>query len=523
MTESGELHRLLQPVARRLAITAAVRLLSRAVCLTASGLLVLALVTAVVPLPFPLLRLTVALATALVLGAAVAVRWCRPTGLAAARVADRRAALADRLGTAVDLLARGGPPAGLRGLQIRDALSAASRLEPRAVAPIRLPKDAWLAVALCLALAGWARFGAGLAIPGTPAGRMAATIHREGRVLVDLGRRLNETGRAGHLPETLRAAPALQEAGRRLEAPRVGWDDALGQVREVVRQLQAAQDSVRRRINEAMSGGRGDRPSAGTPGNQPAARPNEEAQRIEAARLALQDLAAALGPGTGMSAEELARRLRALSESLGQVGAPPSVREGLDRARRAAEGGERGASASAMAEALQDLQGIERMLGDEQTLGEARRQVQQSAERIAQRGGGAGTAQSAPQGPPDTSRAAGSGSNAPTPGGDDTTPSPPGPNQGSLAGRGTGGTLGAPTPRLGGTRTQSRLEGLPAQGTTHVREIVGPGRAAPAQRAAGRPPADVAHEIDRALSQDPLPPSYLTLVRRYFETQGGAP
>jgi len=175
-----------------------------------------------------------------------------------------------------------------------------------------------------------------------------------------------------------------------------------------------------------------------------------------------------------------------------------------------------------MDEALQELGGIERMLGDEQALGDARRQVQQSAERIAQRGRAAGTAQSAQQGPPEPSQPTASGTNPPA-AGDDATPPPPGPNQGSLPGRGTGGTLGAPTPRLGGTRTQGRLEGLPGPGTTQVRELVGPGRAAPAQRAAAQPPADVAHEIDRALSQDPPPPSYLTLVRRYFEAAGGVP
>jgi hypothetical protein len=287
-----------------------------------------------------------------------------------------------------------------------------------------------------------------------------------------------------------------------------------------VRQLQAAQDSVRRKINQATTGGR-ERPGTGASGT-PAARPTGDAQRIEAARLALNDLAAALGPGTGMSAHELARRLRALSESLDQVGAPPGVRAGVERARRAAESGQRGPSAAAMAEALQELQGIERMLGDEQTLGDAKRQVQQSAERIAQRGRAAGSAQSAQQGPPEPSQPTASGPNPPA-AGDDATAPPPGPNQGSLPGRGTGGTLGAPTPRLGGSRTQSRLEGLPGPGTTQVREIVGPGRAAPAQRAAARPPADVAHEIDRALSQDPPPPSYLTLVRRYFEVAGGAP
>jgi hypothetical protein len=524
VTDAQELHRLLRPVVRRLAITRAARLAVRGVIGAASALLLWGLVTTVVPAPFPLTQLALGSAAVLAIGTLAALRWSTPPALAAARVADRRAGLADRLGTAVDLLGRGGRPAGLSALQIRDALFSASRVDPRAVAPLRMPREGWVALGLCLALVVWAHVGAGLVIPGTPAGRMAAAIHREGRVLVDLGRRLNETGRSGRLPETLRAAPSVQEAGRRLEAPRVGWDNALGQVRDVVRQLQTAQDSVRRRINEAMTGARGDRPSPGRPGGEQAGgRQNNEAQRIEAARLSLEDLASALGPGSGLSPEELARRLRALSESLDQMGAPPSVRGGVDRARRAADSGQRGASASAMAEALQDLQGIERMLGDEQALGDARRQVQQSADRIAQQARGGGTAQSAQQGPPDTSRSSAPGSNPPAPGGDETASAPPGPNQGSLPGRGTGPMLGAPTPRLGGTRTQSRLTGLPNPGTTQVREIVGPGRAAPAQHAAGRPPADVAHEIDRALTQDPLPPSYVTLVRRYFETLGGAP
>lgn len=522
--EARELARLLQPVVRRLTIAAVGRWLARAVAVAAGGLLVWATATAIVPVPFPLARILPWVAAALAAGGLAAARRYRPPLLVAARIVDRRAGLVDRLGTAVDLLARAERPAGLARIQIRDALSAATRFEPRAVVPARFPKDAWVALALCLVLAGWVRFGAGLAIPGTPAGRMAAAIHREGRVLVDVGRRLEQTGRGGRLPEALRTAPAVQEAGRRLEAPRVGWDDAMAQVRDVVRQLQAAQDNVRRQLDEALAPGRAGRPGTGTP-DTPSGQRADQAQRLDAARLALEDLAGALrqGAGTGVSSEELARRLRALSESLDQLGAPPGVRAGVDRARRAAESGQRGASSTALGDALQDLQGLERMLGDEQALGDARRQVQRSADRLTRESRGGGTAQSAQQQGPETSSQAAPGPNPVTPGGDEATPPPPGPNQGSLAGRGTGGNPGAPTSRLGGMRTQSRLQGLPGPGSTHLREIVGPGRAAPAQRPAGRPPSDVAHEIDRALSEDPLPPAYVTLVRRYFDPLGGTP
>jgi hypothetical protein len=513
--------RLLAPVVRRLAVTAAARWLARAAAATGAALLAWALLTAFVPVPFPLMRMLPWIAAGLAAGAAGAVRWYRPALLAAARVADGRASLEDRLGTAVDLLGRPGTPAPLARLQIADALAAATRLDARAVAPLRMPREGAPALAVCLALAAWAWLGQGLAVPGTPAGRMAATIHREGRTLVDIGRRLDATARAAQLPASRRTAPAVQESGRRLEEPRVGWDEAMAQIRDVVRQLQAAQDEVRRRIDEAMTAGRAARPATGPPG-APQGRP--QPAQIEAARLALEDLANALqsGSGRGLTNQELARRLGALSDSLDQLGGPPATRRAVDRARRAAQSGQRGAASAALGEAIQDLQGLERMLGDEQALGDTKRQVQQSGERIARAAGGSGTARSSDSPGRDTSPSAASGPNPVSPGGEEATPPPPGPNQGSLPGQGTGGRLGAPTPRLGGTRSQSRLQGLPGTGTTQVREIVGPGRAAPAQQPAAQPPADVAHEIDRALGQDPLPPAYLTLVRKYFET-GGTP
>jgi hypothetical protein len=520
-TEARALEELLRPIVRRLTAAAGGRVLARAVIGVAGVLLLWALTTAVVPLPFPLGRLAPVLAAALAGAVIAGARLGRPSLLAAARLADRRAGLQDRLGTAVDLLSRPGHPNGIAQLQIRDAVRTAAAVEPAVVAPIRASKEAWVAAALCLALVAWARFGAGLTIPGTPAGRVSEVIHREGRVLVDIGRRLDETGRAGRLPEAQRAAPGVEEAGRRLEAPRAGWDEAVAQVRDVARQLQQAQDNLRRRLDQALAGKPPARPSVGIPGTSPAS--GDRAQRIEAARAALEDLAGALRAGGGrMSSAELARRLRALSDSLDQMGAPPTVRSGVDRARRAAEQGQPGASAAAMADTIQDLRGLERMMGDEQALGDAKRRVERSGERLARAGRGSGTAQPAPQAGRETSAPTAAGPTPPEPGPNGVTP-PPGPNQGSRPGQGTVDHRGPATPRLAGTHVPSRLVGLPGTGSTHLREIAAPGRAEQARRAAGRPPAGVAHELDRALSQDPLPPSYLTLVRRYFDTQGGAP
>ncbi|HEV2280805.1 MAG TPA: hypothetical protein VGX75_00260, partial [bacterium] len=72
--EARELHRLLLPVVRRLAIAAAARWMARATAVAAAGLLVWALATAVVPIPFPLSRVLPWVAAAVVAGGVAAAR-----------------------------------------------------------------------------------------------------------------------------------------------------------------------------------------------------------------------------------------------------------------------------------------------------------------------------------------------------------------------------------------------------------------------------------------------------------------
>jgi len=117
-----------------------------------------------------------------------------------------------------------------------------------------------------------------------------------------------------------------------------------------------------------------------------------------------------------------------------------------------------------------------------------------------------------------------SGPNAPTePSSDAGPPAPPGPNQGSLPGKGTGGRLGAPSPRIRATRAEEHLPGIQGEGPSTIKEIVAPGQAGASRLPAGRTSPAVTREIDRAMSQAPLPPAYLTLIRQYFETLGGTP
>jgi len=516
--ETQVLYDFVRRVRQRLGLAAALRTVARSSAGVALLILAWALTTMIVPLPFPLSAVAAAVAGG-VLAALLGLSWAlRPSPLAAAKVADGRFGLADRLSTALELLSAPSRGEGLARLQIADALEHAQGLAARDAAPIAVPREAWLAIGAGLAIVLWAHFLQGWSLPGLPAARTAAMIHAEGRALMEVGRQLESTARARSLPEARRVAPRLQDLGRRLQGPRVSRQVALGLLRETEREIQDAQAHVDRRLSGAGPGvARGTNPARLAP-----TAPTDPSRLHEAIR-ELEALTGQLhSDSTPQAREDLAERLRNLSQSLEQMGAPAASRQNLAAARREVEEGRTGGASPALGDALQDLQSLERMFGDEQSLGEAKRQLQQSADRIAQGGSAkANTKVTAQQAPEPTVPPTSPGPNPIAGTSEDGTPPPPGPNQGSLPGQGRGPTMGAPTPRLGGSRVEEHLAGRQGEGTSTTRDLLAPGRAGVSQLPAQSVPADVAHQNDRALSRDPLPAAYLTIIRRYFETLGG--
>ncbi len=520
---STELRSILARVAVRLATTSAFHLLARLAMIGVGGLWLLGLASLVVPLAIPWGIAGATLATGLAAAIPVLLWRLRPSFLVAARCADRRLNLADRLGTAVYLLGRPEVLSGLARLQVIEALECARAVTPRSAVPLRIPRDAWIAAAAAASFVLWAQFLAGLTLPATPAARMVAAIHREGSRLLDLGRRIDEVGRARGLPEARRAAPMLVDLGRALTSPRVDRKMASGLLRETANRLGAAQDSLDRRLL-AMSTSRPDRGDARTP-----VRPGTGAERLARLDAALREIEAQSGrlrsAGPGES-RDLAQRLRTLSESLDRSGdVPAASRRNVAAAARDVEQGRLPAGAEALGQAVEDLKAIERMLGDAEVLSEARREVQSSSERITEAAipGGERAAASGDTGQPPSPSLPAPGSTAIVPNVDVGPPPPPGPNQGSLPGVGTGSPPGAPTPRLQGTRAPTHLTGIPGEGAAAVREITAPGQVGTVRLPAQRLPADVAHKVDRAARREPLPAAYLDFIRRYFETLGGVP
>jgi len=511
--EAAILNDVLRRVAFRIGVEHAFRWNARAAAVL--GLIVLgwALLTMVLPLSLPFREVTIFGLGGLVIIAVLSALLLRPSPLVAARITDRRLGLADRLSTAVELLGRPLPPRGLIRLQIADAVVVAQGVSPRSAAPITLPREAWAAVAIAVVVALWVQFFQGWTIPGLPAARSVAVIHREGRTLTTISRQLETTSRARGFPEARRAVPGLLDLGQRLQAPHVTRPDALRMLQDAGRQLQSAQSRVERRLGAGLQGTTGAQ-DAHVPPLSPAG-----SSRLQQTIQELQSLTGRLRSERDAPRDEIAQRLGRISEALEQMNAPLSTRRDVANARREVERGRPGSAASALGDAMQDLEGLERMLGDDQALGDAKRQVEQSSERIAQ-GGPLGTGQKATSQsslgsePPSQS----SGPNPVTPGSEDVAAPPPGPNQGSLPGEGRGSRSGVPTPRLGGTRVEEHLTSRQGEGTAITRDLLAPGRAGAPQLPALPVPADVAHQNDRAVARDPLPPAYLTLIRRYFET-----
>lgn len=505
-----ELASLLRPASRGLALREAAARACRQAGMTATAAIGWDLLSGHVLGP----GMLGALAAFLALAALVGLVRIRVPLLAAARAADVRLGLADQLATAVDLLGRSRDRvSGLAALQVGQALEVARTADLRSVAPVRVPREWSPALAAWAVLVVWT--GVGPAVFPAPG---ATAVRQEGHVLRQLGERLAERSRAAHLPETRRAAFDLLGTAARMERGGVSREQALGLLRRLGQRLRTAQETLEHHVASVLGGGRVGQRGGGVA--TPSTAWVEEAIRT---LRAADDLM--VGRPQDAAPMHMDRRLRDLAALLARSGAPPEVRHQVDRARRDLAAGSPRSAEAALGEALQDLRAVERMLGDVQGVSEARRAVGESSQRLALAGEGRAAQEAEGQHrPPARSPSLSPGPVPPTSAQGDLPPPSPGPHEGSQPGEGRGGALGAPTPRLRGTRLPVRLDGAPSGGPpSSLHEVVAPGRTTSSSRPPAHLPADVAHQLDLFVEQDPLPPSYVRVVQRYFAGGGGGP
>jgi len=193
-----------------------------------------------------------------VLGAVIGLLRGRNFPFAAAAV-DRQYGLKDRTVSAVDFIRRG-QPTPIHELQVADALEHLAGLDPRAVAPFRLPialRYAALALALGLGLLLWPRVGTVGAAPALPLDAVVAAAEEAEESLEDL----QEAAKKENDPKLKDLVQKLTETIEEMKLPGVDTKEALAKLSEMQAAIAAQQaqfnvglvDAQMQALGEAMA------------------------------------------------------------------------------------------------------------------------------------------------------------------------------------------------------------------------------------------------------------------------------
>jgi hypothetical protein len=208
---------------------------------------------------------TMALLVGPVVGAVAALVWLlpRPNWIAAARAVDRHYQLKDRTESALDFARKHVPAdkAAFAELQLADAMSHLSRVEPEAVAPYQAPRflpGAVLAAALAVVLALVPlKQDEVAASPSTPDENIVAQADEIADSLKELEEELNKDVD----PELEQLLKELKQKAEELKEPGVDVKEALAKISEMQAAIQSAQsqasleqvDQQLQEIGEAMA------------------------------------------------------------------------------------------------------------------------------------------------------------------------------------------------------------------------------------------------------------------------------
>jgi hypothetical protein len=310
------------------------------------GLLVGAVISLVVdgayhllPLPFWTRVAAAAAPFPCMLGGLILGGWRRLGMAEAARWVDGREHLKERLSTALEVAAQ--PKAGSwRDLVVADAARHVRQLDPRRMAPLRLPANVvrWALVVLAL--------GVGLGfVPEYRSKRFLQNqseqqvIRQAGRQLSDLARRTLQARQPAMEPRAEKALESVSELGDRLNKATLTRSDALKDLANVSERLkdelrELGKDPVLKRLEQAArASGAGDSQSAaglqkqieslqkqlGAPTGNPEAldKLNKDLQKLQQAARGMNDKNS---PGTQQQRNELSKALSALSRQAQDMG-----------------------------------------------------------------------------------------------------------------------------------------------------------------------------------------------------------
>lgn len=178
-----------------------------------------------------------------------AVAWCHGCSLQqAASAIDRRCSLKDRMTTALGFLALGDAATSLQRLQIEDAESHASKVDPVQVAPVRAPRSLFWGM-LCatgaLALGLMSLSGEPIGLATGPNEVLISQVSRVDRELEELRHLQSEQ----EDPEIEKLLQDLNAKLEELKEPNVDPKEALAKLSE----MEAAIQKMQKELNEEQS------------------------------------------------------------------------------------------------------------------------------------------------------------------------------------------------------------------------------------------------------------------------------
>lgn len=505
-----DLARAPRSAALRLTMLRSIRIGARASVAVLAAAVIASVASAVVPLAVPSLWV-IAASIGVGLFATGLAAVLRPVSVrAASQLLDRRLHLQERTSTALELALGVSPPSTLGARVIADAVDHLRAIQLRSAFPLRPPREAWWMMILAILLVTWSVWFRGLAIPGTPAHRIAQVIREEGGRLEQVAQSQQARARAERIPQTRKLADQMRNLGVRLQRDRVDRAEALARVGELSRQTERVRREIDDRLDEIPPHSRRD---ASVPLSL------LRRQALERQIKQLQELSSRLRQDqTAADRRSTLERLAAMAESSAEDRAAPVQRQ-LEQARDQLARGNVGNAGESLTEALRTLEGMQSLVADDEGLQTAQRQLQRAGANIASGTSEAIPRDSAEEPSPSARPPTGPGPNPiPNESSPDASQPPQGPYEGLTAGTGAvPEKLGDPTARLQAEKSTTRVRGARGEGEVSVSEILGASRPGTSRAPLAPVPSTIIPQADRYMERMGIPARYRQLVRQYFE------
>ncbi|MSR65575.1 MAG: hypothetical protein EXS18_07335 [Verrucomicrobiae bacterium] len=247
MSEQELIQSKLTAVARRLQWVAVLKLMAQVAFWTCIALLVFFGAYKLLPMPFESVEIAFIAGGVVIVGACVFAFLRRVSLSSAARFADQKLSLKERLSSAIEITsdsALSTQHSALSALLLRDAAKHAETLDPRKILPLHLPVVArWVLVCL-VAIVGLAFVPEYRTAEYKERQRAKQDVKKEGEKLVSLVKRIEQNTRQAQLGDLQKELKALNELGQEFQKVSLTKEQSLRDINTVADKIRKKQEEL---------------------------------------------------------------------------------------------------------------------------------------------------------------------------------------------------------------------------------------------------------------------------------------